>query len=1221
MHMKVLDAVIRTTAPLSTDEIYEIENLGLSIIASMGKNHYRIRGETEMDIATLGTLRFVSASSRFDPILKLGKKLKKKVVELRKTADEEELRKPVSVLVSIDPQLDEKATLKELRRLGEVRDSSKRRALLEIETNKIPDLIALPSVIGVEMKPDIRATNDVARTLTNIDPVATTTLNLDGSGETIGVADTGLDRGVNDATLLADFQGRIVNIRDTSGLWPASKAPLADGADLNNHGTHVSGSILGDGANSNGTLRGMAPAAQLTMLVMGPDNSLDMLAPADLTTGVFQDAYNDGARLHNNSWGWGGSMGQYNFHSTDVDEFIRDNPDMLIIIAAGNDGRRGVGSVTAPGTAKNCLTVGACESTRPLPATITINPNMQDGDFNAATPDTNEALQWNNFFEEADDSDEIAAFSGRGPTDDDRIKPDIVAPGSFILSCRSQVSTADLGPDGLPYVPPIAPDPFTGDPGMYEDDADGNATHAEAVGRGLPGAPFYGTWNQNTPACPAGSGPNCQQNYHYSSGTSMAAPITTGAAALLRQYLRERRGVDNPSAALMKALLINGATVPPGESNDPDNDRGFGWLNIENTLIPQPTGRQAFSDDVDLAVATNQSRNFSVQLAQTGHPFRATLVWSDEEGSGIQNELYMRVTTPTGVVIDGDVTAFPTVENNVQRVHIDAPDPGIYNIEVRGVSVLFGIDAHPAATRQDFALAVINGIGFSPEPVDVCQVTDKSGSMGYYGYIGPVRERAKQMVDILRINDMTGVVAFDGSSSLVHALVTIDGFPTKEAIKTDINGLSSSGVTSIGAGLQMGRAQLVTAGDPTHPQAIVLLSDGHENTPPWVGGGVTDSPPAWYAGPDMTEILPTLPATMRVYTVSLGVQSDQVLLQDIAAQTGGTFHAIHSAADIGELHDIYVHLQALTGGEEVISSGTDSVDGANIGGTSGGASSDDSGLSGASHTYELHKIIDTRGYAIDPDFFRKYRPRNEHEILVDDTISSITMLASWHDPLSPVSLSLVSPSGKVYNPGTPLILNHTGSSYQFYYMEDPEPGRWLMRVRTGKSEKHRDGFFSAPYSWGAFGRSPIGIRYRLPKELTEIEELRVEVGLEGREHVKGAKFVSYAHLPRYSVKELIEKHGKQLSSIDIPKPDSPKVDPDLYRLPILDMKMRREGLGSIFRYEKRLLRLNRKNKYTDTIELKTPGLHKIELSVTGSTRAGYTYTRQTRANIQTTLFP
>src|SRR4029077_18795186 len=125
---------------------------------------------------------------------------------------------------------------------------------------------------------------------------------------------------------------------------------------------------------------------------------------------------------------------------------------------------------------------------------------------------------------------------------------------------------------------------------------DNVATHAEAVGRGLPGAPFFGTWNENTPDAPAGSGPIYQQNYFYDSGTSMATPITTGATALLRQYLRQRRGTTDPAGALIKAVLINGATVPAGQGNVPNNDRGFGWLNMENTIRPVAIGQQSFAD-------------------------------------------------------------------------------------------------------------------------------------------------------------------------------------------------------------------------------------------------------------------------------------------------------------------------------------------------------------------------------------------------------------------------------------------------------------------------------------------------------------------------------------------------------------------------------------------------------------------------------------------------
>ncbi|MGI9175443.1 MAG: S8 family serine peptidase, partial [Rhodothermales bacterium] len=842
----MLDLILKIDTRLTQAHLAALEEKGLHLVRAMDHNTYRVRGETTASIADIAALSFVEDVQEFAAMDKVDARLQQSIRTARAvtTAGDGGAATPdVRVLVALEKAMDTDAAVAALAQIGTVEEHSDRRALVTVAPERIRDVAQVPGVLSVEKEPDPRTQNNIARGLTHVEPIAND-LGLDGAGEIVGVADSGLDTGVA-ATVLADFAGRVVNIRAT-----VNKAAfgVADGADLNNHGTHVSGSILGDGSLSNSNLRGMAPAAEVTMLSMGPDNSTGLMVPADLTTGVFQDAYNDGARIHNNSWGSNGQDGQYTALSDDVDTFVRDNPDMLILIAAGNAGPN-VGTVSPPGTAKNALTVGAAESLRPLPAIISINPNLQDDDFNPATPLQNEPLQIPNFDQQADDTEEIAVFSGRGPTDDGRIKPDLVAPGSWILSCRSSVSTADVGPDGLPHAA-FGPAP------PYADDSDGVASHAEAVGRGLPGAPFFGTWNQNTPPAPAGSGALAQDNYLYESGTSMATPITAGAATLLRQYLRERRGHTDPSAALLKALLVNGATVPVGDSNVPDTDRGFGWLNMANTLTPAPTNQQTYSDDIDLAVATSDVRQFSVQLADPSQPFRVTLAWSDAPGANLQNQLYLRVIDPATNVFDGDVTAFPNANNNVQRVHIDAPMAGTYTVEVHGIEVLFGIDAHLPAIRQDFALAVINGIGFSPEPVDVCQVVDRSGSMAFYGYMDPVKERAKQFVDLLRINDRSGVVSYNHAATTDHAVVPIAGLATQDAIKTEIDNLVAGGNTSIGGGLEAGRAAVAAGGDPSHPQALVLLSDGHENTPPWVGGGVTDSPPAWYGGPDFTEILP-----------------------------------------------------------------------------------------------------------------------------------------------------------------------------------------------------------------------------------------------------------------------------------------------------------------------------------------------------------------------------
>jgi hypothetical protein len=118
-----------------------------------------------------------------------------------------------------------------------------------------------------------------------------------------------------------------------------------------------------------------------------------------------------------------------------LDNFVWKKPDFCILFAAGNDGtdanRDGVvdlGSVTAPGTAKNCITVGASENNRPE-FTETYGEAWKD-DY-PVEPLKSDPM--------ANDPDDMVAFSSRGPTADGRIKPDVVAPGTYILSTRSRM--------------------------------------------------------------------------------------------------------------------------------------------------------------------------------------------------------------------------------------------------------------------------------------------------------------------------------------------------------------------------------------------------------------------------------------------------------------------------------------------------------------------------------------------------------------------------------------------------------------------------------------------------------------------------------------------------------------------------------------------------------------------------------------------------------------
>lgn len=1201
--MDLLDARVVTNGPLEETHSSQLTELGLRVVSRLPDGAYRVRGTTDASIGDLQGLSFVDTAAPVQPYEKLDATLTPAARGIFGVAAADTApAAPVSLLVTLDADYQPEATQEAAASVGEVKDQSSRRMVVETTADRIPEIAALDGVINVEIEPDVTTQNNVARTLTGVEPVATT-LALDGSGEIVGVADSGIDTGVA-ATILPDFNGRVVNVRAT-----VNKAAfgVADGADLNNHGTHVCGSIAGDGANSNGTIRGMAPAAQLTVLSMGPNSSTGLSVPADLVTGVFNDAYADGARIHSNSWGSNNNLGKYTAFSQDVDEFVWDHRDMLIVIAAGNAGP-GASTVTAPGTAKNCLTVGASESVRPLPAVITIDPNPQDGDFNPATPPTNVPLSFNNFNTQADNADDIAGFSGRGPlndTGDTRIKPDIVAPGTFILSCRSTVSIADVGPDGLPHSQVSM---------FYSDDADGVFTHDEAVGRGLPGGPFFGAWNENTPAPPPGAGAAAEENYHYNSGTSMATPITTGALTVLRQYLRERRGIANPSAALMKAMVINAARVPAAAATAPDNTRGFGWLNVESLLTPAPTGQQAYSDDVQLAVATGDIREFSVQVADTSQPLRVTMAWSDRPGKGLQNRLYLRVIPPGGApAIDGDVTAFPNPRNNVQRVHIPAPVPGVYTVQVHGVDVPFGIPALAPALRQDFALAVINGLGFSPKPVDVAQVIDHSGSMGFYSFMVPARERAKQLVDVLRINDRTGVVQFDHTAGTVSPVAAVTGLASQTAVKAAIDTIVPAGATSIGAGLARGVADLAAGGDPAHPQAIVLLSDGHENTPPWVGGGLTNSPPAWYPGPDFTEALPGVPAATKIYTVSLGVASDEVLLQEIATARGGLFQAIHSAAEIGKLHEIYVHLQALVGGEEVIAAGSGSVD----------------GVGTARPTINLAALPRSNGNAL-PELANLVPPGSElaeairaakspleavHSVAIDDSVTSAVFLVSWHGVTRPVTMRLVSPSLKVITPSTVLHQTIKGSSYLMIRVERPEPGQWELRVTAGQSDKPG----AHPYTFGVTANTPIGLRLTPPRRPVGAKQQIVNAALVDRSRLtKTVNFAGRALVQNATIDALLKKHAAALKALKTKlKPDSRDVSAALARLPILDMNLVAQGKKSLFQGTVREVSIpTRGTTRKITVSTPAPGITGVEIAITGTTKRGFAFTRVRRLDVR-----
>ena len=249
--------------------------------------------------------------------------------------------------------------------------------------------------------------NDIAGTAmgvplvwNNPDFFSSNGLGLTGTGQIIGVADTGLGSGKMD-DLHVDLKDKIIGVKDYSG----------DGwDDPFGHGTHIAASIVGSGEKSGGRLKGIAPGAQLYFQA-AHERTGDTLKIPDVYD-LLADAYDNGVRIHSNSWGVDETGGEYDKQARSLDEFVWEHPDMLVLKSAGNFADGASPMVTSPGAAKNAITVGATESPRGI-----------DSD--------------------SDNPYQVASFSSRG-TEDGRIKPDLVAPGSWVLSASQSSSYAYL---------------------------------------------------------------------------------------------------------------------------------------------------------------------------------------------------------------------------------------------------------------------------------------------------------------------------------------------------------------------------------------------------------------------------------------------------------------------------------------------------------------------------------------------------------------------------------------------------------------------------------------------------------------------------------------------------------------------------------------------------------------------------------------------------------
>lgn len=322
--------------------------------------------------------------------------------------------------------------------------------------------------------------------------------------------------------------------------------------------------------------------------------------------------------------------------------------------------------------------------------------------------------------------DVISSFSSRGPAVDGRWVPTIAAPGEDIASTRN-----DLG---------------------------GNCS-----------TPIGGTNNY----------------YAFCSGTSMASPHAAGAVVLATEWWRTFNAGADPSPAMAKALLVNGA-IDMGTADIPNIHEGWGRVNITNIISPSVP--VLYYDQTHTFGASGEQWQLAFGVADPSEPLKITLAWSDAPGAvganpALVNNLNLTVINGANTYlgnrfVSGWSATGGSVDNlnNLENVYIQNPDPSatiiIDAFAINGDGIPYNADL----TDQDFALVCYNCVlspdftlQVTPPTQDICAPSNAVYTVNVgalLGYNDPVTLSASGNPAGTTANFGTNPVTPVGSSNL-----------------------------------------------------------------------------------------------------------------------------------------------------------------------------------------------------------------------------------------------------------------------------------------------------------------------------------------------------------------------------------------------------------------------------------------------------------------------
>ncbi|HEX6832116.1 MAG TPA: S8 family serine peptidase, partial [Rudaea sp.] len=474
------------------------------------------------------------------------------------------------------------------------------------------------------------------------------------------------------------------------GYWLQPGGPT-DYDFVSGHGTHTSGTLVGDAAGTFGASTylastpllahheladGMAPNAQLLMQDIGPDDPRNVIVQD--FEGTLEQARAAGAHIHSDSWG-GDTAGAYDGDDATLDHVTHRLEDLLVFVAAGND-VSGAMATGSPANAKNAVSVAAL------------------GHAGSLTK---------------------ANFSNMGPTADGRLKPDVAAPGSQTISAKNSagpITTTILMPQSIP------------------DSGTSMATPTIAGNAVLVREYFVD-----------GYYPRGYRNR----GVALDDIFTDGFEVAV-----PRTDVDryNPTGAVLKAVLLNGTRPTLTPIGWPNTGTGWGrpWLDGNLWFASTMTGGddsrrlRLFERTNAAGLRTGDVNEYTIDNVSAGLEFRATLTWFDPAAAigaaaTLVNNLDLEVVDPNGIVylgnhFAGGISVTGGSADNVdtvEQVRFTAPIAGKYTIRVKATDVPG--NGEPGSDQQGYGLAVSGTFAIpdpTPFPAPTAPAITANGSSG-----------------------------------------------------------------------------------------------------------------------------------------------------------------------------------------------------------------------------------------------------------------------------------------------------------------------------------------------------------------------------------------------------------------------------------------------------------------------------------------------------------